>query len=592
MAAKDKEKLALRLLAASNRNMISRLSVVAIVVAAALPVMPWWQPLVWACSVFTLLSVETFMIRRAKKIEDPAQKARVIQRLQFLTTYSSVNYSAIALAFWWTGAPVAMVFATVLVMVVILYFLMLYYTRLKLLMYSIAPLAVVTVLGAGHLAWQCLQQNNPWAAVTAVLAVVIANNYFVAARRSMSESWDKLRAARAQAVERGVAAEAASRAKSAFLATMSHEIRTPLNGVLGMAQAIAADELSPVQRERLNVVRQSGEALLAILNDILDISKIEAGKLDLEEIEFDLENLVETAHLSFAGQAESKGLIFTLDIAEDAPGVYRGDPTRIRQILYNLLSNAMKFTAEGAVRLIVGRDPASGGIAITITDTGEGMAPDQLAKLFDKFVQADASTTRRHGGTGLGLAICRELAELMGGKVEVSSVASEGSSFAVTLPLERTGDARHIASPTAAPTASAEPLDVRILAAEDNPMNQLVLKTLLHQAGVELTLVSNGEEAVAAWRSQAWDIILMDVQMPVMDGLAATRAIRAEEAQSGRPRTHIIALTANAMAHQVAEYRAVGMDDHVAKPIDASLLYQALSNAPEPADGKAAAQVA
>ena len=375
-------------------------------------------------------------------------------------------------------------------------------------------------------------------------------------------------------------AESATRAKSAFLATMSHEIRTPLNGVLGMAQAMAADDLSPVQRERLDDVRQSGESLLAILNDVLDLSKIEAGKLELEQAEFDIYETATGAFSAFSATAQAKGLSFTLKVQPAARGVYRGDSVRVRQILYNLVSNGLKFTERGGVEVKVSR--RGGTLRLAVADTGIGVAPDKLAGLFQKFEQADASTTRRYGGTGLGLAICRDLAELMDGTICAKSAPGEGATFTVDLPLERVGDApdkleRHVAEPT----VHAEGLALRVLAAEDNGMNQLVLKTLLGQVGVEPVIVGNGREAVEAWAREPWDLILMDVQMPEMDGPTATGVIRARERAEGRPRTPIVALTANAMAHQVSEYLQSGMDDFVAKPIEAGRLYAVIEAALE-----------
>jgi len=368
-------------------------------------------------------------------------------------------------------------------------------------------------------------------------------------------------------------AEAGSESKSAFLATMSHEIRTPLNGVLGMAQAMAADAMSPVQQERLTVIRQSGEALLAILNDILDLSKIEAGKLELEIVEFDLSELARGAYSSFTAIANKKGLSFALDV-QAAHGRYRGDPSRLRQVLYNLISNALKFTEEGEIGVLA--TYRQGELRVAVRDTGMGIAPEGLSRLFEKFDQLDRSTTRRFGGTGLGLAICRELAELMGGRILVESEVGVGSRFELVIPLERLGEER-VAAPAPPVPSDTGGLDLRVLAAEDNAVNQLVLKTLLHQLGVNPYVVEDGQAAVAAWEAGDWDAILMDVQMPVMDGIAATARIRQREAETGRARTPIIALTANAMAHQVKQYLAVGMDGHVAKPIEIASLYEALN---------------
>jgi CheY-like chemotaxis protein len=259
-------------------------------------------------------------------------------------------------------------------------------------------------------------------------------------------------------------------------------------------------------------------------------------------------------------------------------GVYRGDSVRVRQILYNLVSNALKFTDHGYVKVTVGR--VRGSLVLTVEDSGIGIAPDKLAGLFQKFEQADASTTRRYGGTGLGLSICRDLADLMGGEVAVDSLQGQGATFRATLPLVRVSSRPMAPAPAAAPpSAPGGGRVIRVLAAEDNGMNQLVLKTLLNQVGVDPVMVADGRAAVLAWEKEPWDLILMDVQMPVMDGPTATGVIRAREKAEGRPRTPIVALTANAMAHQVLEYKTAGMDDFVAKPIEAARLYTVVQSA-------------
>ncbi|WP_310539159.1 ATP-binding protein, partial [Phenylobacterium sp.] len=375
-------------------------------------------------------------------------------------------------------------------------------------------------------------------------------------------------------------------AKSAFLATMSHEIRTPLNGVLGMAQAMARDDLPQIQRERLTVIRQAGETLLALLNDLLDLSRIEAGRLELEDSTVDVQQLVEGAHATFTTLATEKDVSFAVSVAPEARGVWAGDPTRVRQIVYNLVSNAVKFTDRGEVRVDVSVEAPH--LVFKISDTGPGIAADRLGALFQKFVQEDTSTTRRFGGSGLGLAICRELATLMGGEIAAASVAGRGSVFTVRLPLTRIGDADGQAVRDDA--FEAPPLRdgsaLRILAAEDNPMNQLVLRTLLAQVGVEVTCVDNGELAVAAAATGDWDAILMDVQMPVMDGPTATRLIREWERNENHRRTPIIALTANAMAHHAAEYAAAGMDVLVPKPLELERLLIAIQTVLDEADAE------
>lgn len=339
--------------------------------------------------------------------------------------------------------------------------------------------------------------------------------------------------------------------------------------------AMSADSLCPLQRERLGVIRQSGEALLAILNDILDLSKIEAGKLELEILEFDLSEVARGAYSAFTAIANKKGLSFALDV-QAAHGRYRGDPSRLRQILYNLISNALKFTQSGEVRVTATH--REGLLRLTVADTGVGMSPEVLSGLFTPFKQADSSTTRRFGGTGLGLAISRHLAGLMGGALEASSVQGRGSTFTFSLPLPQVKKGR-AAAPAVSVTPQTLSVDaraLRILAAEDNPTNQLVLKTLLHQAGIEPVLVENGQLAVEAWDAGSFDLLLMDIQMPELDGPAAARAIRRRELETGRARTPIIALTANAMSHQHAQYLEAGMDAIVTKPIDVANLFGAI----------------
>ena len=377
-------------------------------------------------------------------------------------------------------------------------------------------------------------------------------------------------------------AEAASRAKSQFLANMSHEIRTPLNGVLGMAQVMAMNPLSEAQKDRLDVVQKSGATLLSVLNDLLDLSRIEAGQLELEQAPFDIKDVASGAYSTFTSIANANGVSFSLVITPEAEGRWRGDSVRVRQVLYNLISNALKFTSEGQVQVHIGAAVSSGGkaLSISIADTGIGISPDVLPHLFEKFVQADNTMTRRFGGAGLGLAICRRIVELMGGAITVQSAVGEGTTFQVNLPLEWLGPVIAHASPPTMGDTGAAPVcgfeGLRILAAEDNATNQLVLKTVLYSLGLEPMIVDDGRRAVEAWSRDRFDLVLMDIQMPEMDGVAATREIRRREAETGARRTPIVALSANAMKHQVAEYLAAGMDAHLCKPIEIDRLYATL----------------
>ncbi|WP_293904609.1 ATP-binding protein [Phenylobacterium sp.] len=389
----------------------------------------------------------------------------------------------------------------------------------------------------------------------------------------LAEREDDLKAAMRELEAARDAANAANVLKTQFLANMSHEIRTPLNGVLAMAEVMALSDLAPVQRDRLDVIRRSGGLLLAVLNDVLDLSKIEAGKLNLFEDDFEIASMVAQARDNFAVMAAAKGLDFSFEVAETAEGWWRGDADRLRQIVGNLLSNAIKFTPQGAISARVDVS-AAGCLRMVVSDTGVGIAPEKLPALFEKFTQADNSATRRFGGTGLGLAICRELTQMMGGSIDVESREGHGATFTVELPLER---GRPVSAQAADATPGGGDGDLRLLAAEDNPTNRQVLAAVLSSLGIDVHIVPDGKEAVEAWRTGTYDLILMDIQMPVMDGISAAAAIRGAEAATGRRRTPIVALTANALTHQVEEYLAVGMDAHVAKPIEIAKLYDAIS---------------
>ena len=372
------------------------------------------------------------------------------------------------------------------------------------------------------------------------------------------------------------AAEQANRAKSAFLANMSHEIRTPLNAILGLAYLLRRKGATPAQIERLDKIADAGRHLLAILNDILDLSKIEAGKLVLEESDFALSALFDQVCSLIADAAKEKGLTVEIDVAA-APLWLRGDPTRLRQALLNFAGNAVKFTEHGVIglsaRLVDERDDGL-LVRFEVRDTGIGLTPEQQSRVFDTFEQADASTTRRHGGTGLGLAITRRLAQLMGGAVGVNSQPGVGSTFWFTARLER-------GLPVCAPTGGRATVEGELrrrgagllLLAEDNPINQEVALELLRGAGFAVDLAANGAEAVERARCADYALILMDVQMPVLDGLAATVQIRRI---AGRETTPILAMTANAFAEDRRACLDAGMNDFVPKPVDPDALYATL----------------
>ena len=383
------------------------------------------------------------------------------------------------------------------------------------------------------------------------------------------------------------AAKLASQAKSSFLATMSHEIRTPMNGIIGLAHIMKFNDLSEPQRERLEIILTSSKALVSILNDALDLSKIESGKLELEHEPFDLGDLARSARDAFAAIAIQKGFDLSLDVAPEADAAFVGDAVRVRQIIHNLVANAVKFTDRGGVALKI--DVCPGGVRILVSDTGCGIAPNRISRLFERFVQEDNSTTRRYGGTGLGLAICRDLCAAMQGSISVESELGRGTRFTVTLPLERSAVkpvavVEDMVLETNLSGQDARPL--RVLVAEDNVINQQVISALLEQVGITPAIVDDGVKAVEAWSLGDWDLIFLDVCMPVMDGPTAARRIRSREIIEGRPRTPIIALTANVMNHQIEDYAQAGMDQVVAKPIEVGVLFRTMEAALALASGE------
>nr|MEA2797055.1 hypothetical protein [Phenylobacterium sp.] len=378
--------------------------------------------------------------------------------------------------------------------------------------------------------------------------------------------------------------ERANAAKTDFLANMSHELRTPLNGVIALSDVLAKEQTTDRGRQMAELVRSSGRLLEQVLTDILDISRIEAGQLPINRAPFDLADCVATIAALHRASAEAKGLEFAISIDDAAQGWCVGDDVRVTQVLSNLLSNAVKFTTAGSVSVSVVR--RGGTVTFEVADTGVGFSAEFQARLFSRFEQADGSITRRFGGSGLGLAISGSLAEMMGGQIVATSEPGQGSVFTLCLPL----DPAEAPAPACAvdEAAQGDISAMKVLVAEDHPTNRTVVALILEPFGVALTLVEDGRKAVEAVERESFDLILMDLQMPVLDGLSATREIRALEATLGLPRTPIVALSANALPEHIAEARAAGMDGHLAKPMRPDDLIALLTRALEDKGAKAA----
>jgi PAS domain S-box-containing protein len=432
--------------------------------------------------------------------------------------------------------------------------------------------------------YRLMQRNGPHIWVRAATEVIRDENGDPERTVGVLRNIDKQKRSEIAIARAKDEAETANRAKSEFLANMSHEIRTPLNGVMGVASALARTPLDANQHELVGLIETSAKTLERLLSDVLDLARVESGRLELASEPFDLRRCITDIGALFQPSAQRKNLTLVVEPTPEIEGVFLGDAARVRQILSNLVANAVKFTSSGEVRIGASGKPTRNGVEarLWVEDTGIGFDEETKARLFGRFEQADGSITRRYGGTGLGLAISRSLAQRMGGVLEAVAAPGKGATFTLVLPLARAKDRRRqrTREVARAPDVSgADQSGLKVLLAEDHPINRRVVELILGSVGVNLTCVENGQLAVEAWKSGDFDLVLMDMQMPVMDGLTAIREIRSLEAAQRRAPVRIFALTANAMPEHIRASGEAGADGHLSKPITADALFRIVETA-------------
>jgi two-component system, sensor histidine kinase len=524
----------------------------------------WPVALGWGAAIF-LAEAAVWLTTAPHARREPL---RLRHRRRYLAATVAINWTWIVLGILFWFSPLAgTAFIALLIWASLLLNAISHAFRSQL---ALVVLSVPTALAMVAVPILVPRFEGPQQVMTVVGLLVCASYAALSAQRNVTAARD-LAEARAEMERQTQAAKAASRAKSSFLAMMSHELRTPMNGVLGMAHALERTELTSQQGAYVQTLLRSGGGLMTILNDVLDLAKIEAGRFDIVPVPFDLRAKLAKVIELWEPTAREKGLALVCEIPQDAPDWVLGDAGRLRQILLNLVSNAIKFTAEGEVRITVRVEGEA--ISIAVADTGPGMDAATQARLFHGFTQADSSIARRFGGTGLGLAISRELARLMGGDIALESRLGEGSRFTVTLPLPAVAPPAETVSGVAR-DEDARQGALRTLVVDDNATNQEVARALLQALGVAVDVASGGAEALDMLEREAFDLVFMDIHMPGMSGDQALAAIRA----SARPyaRVPVIALTADAMAGERERLLALGFDGYLSKPIEPAALVRAL----------------
>ena len=543
------------------RELKTRIGLAAFIGATAWFFAPGIWPLAWFAAVLATQLIDWAVFRRFRLHPEWSPDRRYVILSCMVTALGVAVYSGIAAWLWFTGGEIGRAFALVQVAGGLLH--------VSLHMHQARPILVSAVATHGSAIL-----TGRWQELLIALGCLLYMSHLVVAVRQSSATTQLLRSAKEREREARHKAEEASAAKSDFLAVISHEIRTPMNAVISAANLLRRTELDDRQAEHVSMLTDAGEVLMGLLNDVLDVSKIEAGKMVLETDDVDVRARLASLARLWEPRAAANGVRLEVEAAPGVPDCVRTDPLRFQQILFNLISNAVKFTGEGRIR--VSADWSDGRLTVAVADTGCGIPASRLAHVFDSFEQAEAGTTRRYGGTGLGLSISRKLAEIMGGSLTVTSVEGEGSTFTLILPMAmsttRPAEVREVA------VEAAGVLEGRsILAADDHEVNRRILTLLLEPHGCRLTLVGNGAEALEAALIEGFDAVLMDMQMPVMDGLEATRRIRLTGGVNAD--TPIIALTANALDVHRQAWAAEGVEAFLSKPIDPAALVHTLAEA-------------
>lgn len=563
---------------ARGRELPTRLGLGLFIGGAAMVMSPSIWPVIWFAAMLAGQALDWIAFRSMRLGAGESTRARRVLCVGVAALNTAI-YSSISVYLWFRGGEFGPLFAMIQVAGGLLH--------VSLHMHHVRPLLIASVIPhatyfLGLPLLTIVTTRDPAAVAILIAALLYVAHLVVAVRQSMRTAGD-MRAAKIEALLQRDRAKQASDAKSEFLAVISHEIRTPLNAVISAANLLRRTRLDGRQREHVSMLLDGGDMLLGLLNDVLDFSKIEAGKMRLESTEMNVRNKLAALRRLWEPRATSRGVRLSVVVDDVVPEAIRTDPLRFQQILFNLLSNAVKFTRDGAIRVNVGWDQASSILTAEVHDTGCGIAPEHLESIFDSFEQASAGDTRRYGGTGLGLAISRRLAQAMGGDLTATSAPGEGSTFTLTVRVEAVDPADAVEAEPVARLASVSLQGRSILAVDDHEVNRRILALLLEPHGCRLTLVENGSEAVEAAGVERFDAILMDMQMPVMDGLEATRRIRAGGPNVATP---VIALTANAMDVHRAAWDAAGVHAFLTKPIDAPLLARTLGEAcaePRPA---------